>query len=139
MRWDTAPLRRKLLGGICLLLPLCFFRWAIEIGLMFLFFAGAFFPRLRYPYPRKQRFPAARIFFAGSTCLFLLSFFQFVLLFAGRFFFSVTPLYLLFSRMIALLFALPMGTHLLFLRIKNTPAFLGGGMLILLSLFIACR
>ncbi len=139
MRWDTAPLRRKLLGGLCPLMPLCFFQLGIEIGLMFLFFTGAFMPAAHYPYPRKRHVPAARIFFAGSACLFLLSLFQIVLLFAGRFFFSVTPLYILFSRMIALLFALPMGTHLLFLRIKNTPAFLGGGMLILLSLIIAYR
>ena len=142
MRWDAAPLQKKLLGGIWLIFPLCLAGHAFLVtsGLIFLL---PLFPKQLapspYPYPRKSGGAIQRIFFAGAACFFLLSCFQFALLCAGYFFFSVTPCYEILSLMIACFFAFPLGLRLLFLRIPKAPAILGGGLMILLSLLIACK
>ena len=134
MRWDAAPLQRKLLGGIWLLLPLCFFRYGHQIGAGSLIAASAFFPQFSYPYPRKQSVPIQRIFFAGSACLFLMSLIQNILIFVGHFFFSLSPPYAILSRIIALFFAFPTGTRFLCLHIKKAPALFFGGMMLFLGL-----
>ncbi len=142
MRWDAARMQKKTLGSAWLLWPLCLTGHpsGAAAGLfLLLWLHGRRLPPSRYGYPRKQGGAAERIFFSAALCFFLMALLQQLLLFAGRFFFSISPLYRFLSLSIALFFALPMAARALFLRFRGGRGFWLGGALMLLGFFIAGR